>query len=197
MRRARGEGERRRDGEGKKSRRIPRVCGNRTSPKTLAPSFSAFFLSPPFRLLASHENLYQMREGRRRGITWSGHRRISSGRTTRGERKRVTERESVRVCMCEKEEEREYSARALWCVRSPGETRHGTHAYTRRWELGEHACDGRVCAYCTYMCNMLAERFNQDTGLGGDASASGGSNDSRVVVMLVVVAAARPLGCRR
>jgi len=37
------------DGEEEESRRILRVCGNRTSPKTLAPSFSASF-PPPFFL---------------------------------------------------------------------------------------------------------------------------------------------------
>lgn len=77
MRRARGEGERRRDGEGKKSRRIPRVCGNRTSPKTLAPSFSAFFLPPSFRLLPpmkTYTRCGRGDEGESRGRDTGGYR---------------------------------------------------------------------------------------------------------------------------
>lgn len=88
------EGERReRDEEGKQSRRIPRVCGNRTSPKTLAPSFSAFFLPSPFRLLPP------MKTYARCGRGGKGE---SRGRDTGGYRVggRLEERKRESTCVC-------------------------------------------------------------------------------------------------
>lgn len=124
------EGRRTRAGEGEKSRRILRVCGNRTSPKTLAPSFSASF-PPPFFL--SRKPCRPRNERGREGNHVAG--TPTNIEWADGQRR-----------------ERESTARALLCVHSPSEARHDTYAHTRR--RARRACVRwlRLCApSCTHV----------------------------------------------